>query len=126
MIGDASLLATLQRLEEQLLSASVRRSREAISALLAEDFVEFGSSGQVFDRDAIINAVLSEAAPAHITASGFMMVAATPELAVSRYRASVFDPTGERRLSLRSSVWAQTGGTWRLCFHQGTRAAPAP
>jgi hypothetical protein len=37
--------ATLRRLEEQLLDASVRASADQVAALIAEDFVEFGSSG---------------------------------------------------------------------------------
>ena len=35
----------LRRLEERLLQPEVRQSAEAVADLLADDFIEFGSSG---------------------------------------------------------------------------------
>lgn len=37
-------------LEDRLLQPEIRRSREEISMLLADDFVEFGVSGRTFDK----------------------------------------------------------------------------
>ena len=48
------------RLEERLLDSAVRRSPEAISALLADEFVEYGSSGRVFDKEQIIESLQGE------------------------------------------------------------------
>ena len=44
----------LRRLEERLLQPEVRQSAEAVADLLADDFIEFGSSGQVFNKQQII------------------------------------------------------------------------
>ena len=38
----------LRTLEERLLQPDVRRSAQAVASLLADEFVEFGSSGRVF------------------------------------------------------------------------------
>ena len=44
-----------RRLEERLLQPEVRQSAEAVADLLADDFIEFGSSGQVFNKQQIIS-----------------------------------------------------------------------
>ena len=44
-------LEQLKALEQALHRPSVRGSTEAVAALLADDFVEFGRSGGVYDKD---------------------------------------------------------------------------
>ena len=44
----------LQRLEEELLRPEVRRSPEKMAALLADDFLEFGRSGRIYDKANIL------------------------------------------------------------------------
>jgi hypothetical protein len=44
------LAAYLQALEESLLDPVVRRDRAKVGLLLADDFLEFGSSGRVWSR----------------------------------------------------------------------------
>ena len=39
---------------------AVRRDRERVAALLAEDFVEFGSSGRVWTRESILELLATE------------------------------------------------------------------
>lgn len=61
MHSDLNLQSHLRTLEESHLRPEVRSSPEALGALLAEDFFEFGSSGQVWDRQTILEDVPSEA-----------------------------------------------------------------
>ena len=49
-----SIEAHLRTLEEQLLQPAVRKDATRLDALLADGFIEFGSSGRVFDKQAII------------------------------------------------------------------------
>lgn len=115
------LTALLRAQEEALLTAEVRGSRVALERLLAEEFVEFGSSGRVFDRKRIIAALLQE------DAGGL------PEAEIREFRcvrlgndAALVTYTAVRegaRASLRSSVWVLRQGRWVMVFHQGTRAA---
>lgn len=49
--------ADIHALEEQLLSEEVRRSEARLMDLLAPDFLEFGASGQVWDRTTAIKAL---------------------------------------------------------------------
>src|SRR5271156_5266438 len=50
----------VQKREEQLLQPEIRRSADQVSYLLADEFVEFGSSGRVFDKAQIIASLQQE------------------------------------------------------------------
>ena len=47
--ADPETVALIRRLEEALLVPEVRKSAAQIAALLADEFVEIGSSGQMLD-----------------------------------------------------------------------------
>jgi hypothetical protein len=53
----------LRRLEEELLNPEVRRSPDQVGDLLSDDFVEFGSSGGVFNKQQVIEALEHEGPP---------------------------------------------------------------
>jgi hypothetical protein len=57
-----TLTDELRALEERLLDPQVRRDRLWIASLLAPEFVEFGSSGRIFTRNAILDLLESETA----------------------------------------------------------------
>lgn len=94
-----------------------------LGALLAEDFLEFGSSGRVWDRKTILETVPSEE-PFRWSIEDCVVRLLAPGVALPSYRLSVGPLEGtEVRTTLRSSVWVQRGGRWVMVFHQGTVAA---
>jgi len=44
----------------QLLQPNIRQSRDELDRLFAEDFVEFGSSGRVYDKETAIASMIGE------------------------------------------------------------------
>ena len=50
----------LRRAEEALLDPAVRSNRARVAELLADDFVEFGSSGRMWTRDQILDLLAGE------------------------------------------------------------------
>src|SRR6266849_9783467 len=76
----------LRHLEEQLLGPEVRRSTERLTALLADDFVEFGSSGQVYNKKQVI-AALREEAPTKLSLTEFESTMLSEDVALVKYRA---------------------------------------
>lgn len=121
---DSDNLATaLRRLELRLLDPATRKSRAELETLLTEDFVEFGSSGRFFDREAIITVLGEELPSSEAAVAEFQIVARSLDLAVVTYRISRTsgDENGPR-ISLRSSTWIRENGRWRMRFHQGTLA----
>jgi len=114
------------RLEERLLDPRIRRSRSEIEALLADDFVEFGGSGRVFDRDAVI-AALAEESGIEFTVHDFRTTRVAVDASLATYRvAARIAATGEVRHSLRSSLWVRRAERWRMIFHQGTPTTARP
>jgi len=106
----------LRSREESLLDPAVRRDRDRVSALLTEDFQEFGTSGQVWSREQILELLATESYgpptmedfKCHQIAEGVVLV--TYETARKN-----------KSSALRSSIWINKAGEWRVRFHQGTR-----
>jgi hypothetical protein len=113
-----------ERHERSLLDPAVRRDHNRVLELLAEDFVEFGASGLVWSRDQVVEELATEDfQPPALEAFECSLLA--PAVALLTYRTVRTDAqTGTRTVSLRSSIWVEHEGTWRVRFHQGTPAPP--
>ena len=119
---ETDLERQLRELEESHLRHEVRSSQQAMESLLAEEFVEFGSSGRIWDRSSII-AALSGGAAFHSRIDDFVARALAPEVALTTYRLSAWSESeAQARVTNRSSVWVHREGGWILVFHQGTLA----
>jgi hypothetical protein len=117
--SEEALTRHLRELEERLLESEVRRDRAQVSALLAEDFLEFGSSGRVWTRAEILDLLATETytQPEMID---FACRRIAEGVALATYKTVRMD-AGERTETLRSSLWTQKSGTWQVRFHQGTK-----
>ena len=114
-----SVFLALQHLEESLYLPQTRFDSEYMEGLLSPDFVEFGSSGRVWDRASMIAALVADpGVDPSMSVTDMTSVAVDANAALVTYVAS----TGERT-TLRSSLWLRTPTGWRLRFHQGTVAA---
>lgn len=117
--GD-SIKQLLCNLEQRLLLPEVRHSPSELTKLLAEEFVEFGSTGRVYNLKSIIEE-LGKESNAQGSITDFELVSLAPDVALVTYRAVFFEGDGEpEKHSLRSSIWKLAGDTWQMVFHQGT------
>jgi len=113
---------TLRQLEESHLRPEFRSSPSSIEALLSADFLEFGSSGRVWDRAAVVAALPSHP-PFRWRIEEFAVRVSVPGIAFTTYRlVQVPQSGGAARVTLRSSLWLNRAGRWQLAFHQGTLA----
>jgi len=110
------LVQHLRELEESLLLPGVRKSQTLVD-LLADEFVEFGSSGHIYDKADLVSTLRAEA-PSTQTASGFKLTELSPEVALLTYKIHLHSEPPVH--TLRSSLWKQIGGRWRMVFHQAT------
>ena len=111
----------LKDLETALHAQDVRADARSIAELLADDFVEFGVSGTIWTRDALIEALRGETWSRR-EISDFRLTLLTGDVALVTYRAHRFENGGrEAADSLRSSIWKCRDSRWQLVFHQGTR-----
>ena len=112
----------LRHLEEELLQPEARRSTERLSALLADDFMEFGSSGRVYNKEQVI-AALSTETPTKHTLTDFESKMLSDNVALVKYRAARRSKAAASpEQTLRSSIWRRSNGQWQMVFHQGTLA----
>jgi len=115
----------LRALEERLLSAEGRASPELIDSLLADDFVEIGSSGDIFGKRETLEGLAEETRDGHVyerTTADWSVRALAEDVALVTYKVVTRDATdGSTSVSRRSSTWAFRAGRWQMVFHQGTR-----
>jgi len=112
--NDGETAAVVER-ERLLLRPDVRADRHRVELLLHQDFQEFGASGRIWDREAIVDALVADPTMPG-AAEAFAPVRLADDVVLLTYRVS-----GELG-SLRSSVWVRNGAAgWQLRFHQGTR-----
>jgi hypothetical protein len=113
--------ALLRAREEALLDPEVRRDRARVAPLLAEDFLEFGSSGRAWSREEILELLASEdyTRPAM---EDFQCDWIGDGAALVTYKTVRVDAeSGLRVVVLRSSIWIEDSGQWQVRFHQGTK-----
>ena len=107
-------------LEEMLLRADVRKSTEMLEELIAEDFIEFGSAGKVYNKRDMLNE-LPRLTTETMTIRAFRARMLSSDVILSTYSVVSRDSMGaDKKGSLRSSIWKSLNGRWQILFHQGT------
>jgi hypothetical protein len=109
-------VAHVLRLERELQTAECRRDRARVSALLADDFVEVGASGRVWDLASTLELLGAESGDdavievhdlaGRVIGHGFVMAR--------------WDSVRAGRRARRTSLWRRDSPGWRLVHHQGT------
>lgn len=129
-ISSALIAAHLLACEQMLLDPVVRRDRARVSALLADDFVEFGASGRVWTRGEVLDLLEKENYVKSAIEDLTCRQLADGVVIVTYRSARTNENTGEGTVSLRSSIWSKESGEpgeagkperWLLRFHQGTK-----
>ncbi|MBG0740408.1 ribonuclease HI family protein [Paeniglutamicibacter antarcticus] len=104
-------------LEQELMRPDIRRDASRVAVLLHPDFEEFGVSGRMWNRDAMLGTIGVDIEP------NPEMDVLNLDLLDDATALLTYRTTGRQGSALRSSLWRQTGGRWRLRFHQGTPEA---
>lgn len=120
MPQDASIERHLESLERRLLDPETRRSPAEVSPLLSDDFLEIAANGQVYDKAQIIEVLQNTPTP-HTDLSDFKSKLLSPDIALVTFlytRGATTERPAAK--SIRSSIWKNTEGAWKMVFHQGT------
>ncbi len=124
--NEGALLDEIRRLEERLHEPEVRASKELLSRLLADSFIEIGSSGRIYDKATIISELLNEPKSGdlgRVIAHEYTLRTLGADLVLLTYLSERHLTAGIVRRSRRSSLWQHFDGSWRMIFHQGTPSA---
>lgn len=115
-----SVAEELLELEKKLLDPELRRSPEKLAHFVADDFIEFGSSGHAYDKKRVLF-LLRKQTPSRLQIEEFRVIEISDAAALVTYRAySESARTNGTRYSLRSSLWIRRNKSWQMVFHQGT------
>jgi hypothetical protein len=112
-------------LEKELHTSLTRSNQERLNVLLADDFYEFGSSGNVWTKKDILTRLPAEESsnPLKIESRDYLVKELTSELFLITYVSFRKNNAREERVALRSSLWRKSDLQWQMIFHQGTFAA---
>jgi hypothetical protein len=123
MVEEMPLYESLLSLERKVCSPEVRRSRELCEPLFAEDFVEFGSIGVVYDKASIIEALVTgKPFDGEFVIEDFEAKELADGLVLVTYRLKAIATGGAvTAISLRSTIYRQSGAIWQQVFHQATK-----
>ena len=99
-------------LERSLLTTAVRTDPDALARLLHPQWQEIGASGRLMDREE----TLTSLGPIDVSLDVVNVEKLADDVVLLVWRA-----IGDRRSTLRSSIWKRENGRWQQIFHQGTR-----
>lgn len=116
---DKSIAALIIGLEKELLEHEVRVSPERLNHLLADDFLEFGQSGNVYTKMDTINALPQQSEETFVV-SDAQAKELSADTVLLTYELGRTDASMQSSRSRRSSIWQKRGETWQMIFHQGT------
>ncbi len=120
MVNQKEIKIHLRCLEERLVNPTTRCSSDELNLLIADDFLEYGSSGKIYNKKQVISSLVKEEAK-NISISDFKIKFLSPEVALLTYKTVIKNNFNkEKSASLRSSIWKNTDESWRIIFHQGT------
>ena len=109
----------IYKLELSLLEPGIRHSHAQLDKLIADDFIEFGSSGKVYNKNDLLKFLPSEGVR-EFSVADFEVKELSQNVILATYKT-----IENGAFSLRSSIWKQYGDEWQMVFHQGTKVQEA-
>lgn len=119
---EKDLQKTIYDLETTLLKPEVRSSTKDLDLLLADDFMEFGSSGEIYNKKMILERLPkdTEISPVQFEVSDFQVKELSENVVLATFKTDKILPDNSRATALRASIWKNTNGNWQMIYHQGT------
>ena len=117
-----SLEKHIFELEQELFKHEIRQSAEKISEILSDDFIEFTSSGSMYNynKGNVFNND-TDASEIKWEIKEFAIKQLSTDCILATYKLIKHSELNESmKYSLRSSIWKLFNGTWKMIFHQGT------
>ena len=109
--------------ESELQQPETRKSIESLDDLISDNFIEFGSSGQIYTKNDVLKN-LPASPEIKFVMTNFRINVLSTEIVQSLFQTEKTNLiTGEITKSLRSSLWRNENSQWKMIFHQGTPLA---
>ncbi|SRR3989339_31132 len=120
MKGDLKKL--IYGFEISLLKPRIRSSVKELDLLLADDFKEFGSSGNIYTKKMVLKRLPkdSQRFPAQFIVSDFEIKELATTIILTTFKTDKILPDKKHVFALRASLWRKNNENWQIIFHQGT------
>lgn len=112
-------------LENALLKAEIRQSSEKICEILTDDFFEFCSSGDIYyyTKGDVFD-LTTNSSNLKWEIKDFDIKVLSEDVILATYKVTKHSELREdKKYSLRSSIWKNFDGKWKMIFHQGTQSS---
>lgn len=107
------------KLENKLQQPGIRKSVEQLEELISDDLIEFGSSGQIYTKKDVLNN-LPVSPEIKFIMTDFRIKILSSDIIQSLFKTEkINQQTGITTHSVRSSLWRNEKGKWKMLFHQG-------
>lgn len=104
----------IKKLEMELAGPATRKDANRLSLLISNDFEEFGSSGQSYNKSDILKLLSnSELVPYKLTE--FVFKRLSNDCILVKYKCTSIDKS-----TFRTSIWIKSTGNWQVLYHQAT------
>ncbi|MCE1164218.1 MAG: nuclear transport factor 2 family protein [Bacteroidetes bacterium] len=105
------------KLETELLDVEKRKDVDFLRMVIADDFIEKGSSGKIYDKEETIKSLILSAESGHFEyeITDFEIIEKPGGSVTALYRINI-----NGNVTLRKSVWKKSGTSWRIHSHEGT------
>ena len=129
MISERQKLQSLiVHYERQLHCQATRSKKTIIDPLLHRDFFEIGRSGMRYDKQQVIDALISETVEQQIQADNFELSVVDEKSVLLTYMSYKADENNIVSKTWRTSLWIKHADNpnpdaWHMRFHQGTPTA---
>lgn len=108
-------------LEHTLQSIDARSSVEELNNFIADDFLEFGTSGNKYNKQETLSSLPTEQGKYKYVMSDFSIKQISENIIQATYKTDRTENDTNKVTSLRSSLWRNESGQWKMFFHQGTK-----
>ena len=110
----------IKALEIELLQPEVRKSKDRLNELIADQFIEIGESGKQYNKQDILDA-LPKQSGIRFSPKDFKATEISSNVVLATFHLEKeITESREEITSLRSSIWKNKDGKWLIVFHQGT------
>lgn len=119
---EKDLKTIIYDLETSLLKSEIRSSASDLDLLLADDFREFGSSGEIYDKKLIVERLPKDTqiSPVEFLVSDFQIKELAENIILATFKTDKTLSDKSHVVALRTSIWRKNNNNWQMIFHQGT------
>lgn len=119
---EKDLKTIIYNLETSLLKPEIRSSASDLDLLLADDFREFGSSGEIYDKKLILERLPKDTqiSPVEFLVSDFQIKELAENIILATFKTDKTLSDKSHVVALRTSIWRKNNNSWQMIFHQGT------